>query len=196
MSGERGRAGVGGERRVTGAVPLSWHAGRAGRPRGHALACGPRLAKARPSPGSTRVTGRTLGPRERWGAVPGHPWPCQRPSRLDWLLGTHSPRVFPRSPLLPGSPQGLRAVLPPTAGLGNPAKDGMVPRPLGGGAGSPGKQKVPLGGAVARWAAPRAQFSRGAFLMMWLRLVPHPPSSLPSPCLVTQTAAATENIFR
>lgn len=146
MSGERGRAGVGGARaRVTGAVPFLWHTGHAGRPRGHALACGPRLAKARPLPGSTRVTGHTLGPRERWAPSLDTRGPA-RPSRLGWLLGTHSPRVFPRSPLL-AFPGGVCALCPPTAGLGNPAKDGMVPRPVGVGAqGAPASRRYLLRG--------------------------------------------------
>lgn len=148
--------------RVTGAVPFLWHAGRAGRPRGHALACGPRLAKARPSPGSTRVTGRTLGPRERWGAVPGHPWPCQA-LQAGLAAGHTQPPGFPQIPSPPGSPWGLRAV-PSHRWLGKPSQgwDGATPGG-GGGAGSPGKQKVPLEGLWPGGAAPGAQFHAGCF---------------------------------
>lgn len=36
---------------------------------------------------------------------------------------------------------------------------------------------------MARWGCPGAQFHARVFLMMWLRLVPHPPlSSLSLPC--------------
>ena len=195
MSGKRGRAGVGGEGlRVTGAVPFSWHTGR---PRGHALACGPRLAKARPSPGSTHIVERTAGPRERWGGIPGHPRPRQA-LQAGSAAGHTAPGFSPdpRSSRFPETTFRHHRVgfahcaLPPPARETQPrtgwchGQPGPEPPVVGGGGaqGAPASRRHLLRG-YGHVGLPRGAVSRRAFFMMWLHLVPHPPPSFLSlPC--------------